>query len=706
LPTLPSGLDYIVLDADKITCVPNIPIFLRVANKNGVDVTANYGVCASSVLTVHPSVSNPVCVDNVVTLYAQAVGNNGMTVRWQGKRATDANYVEIVPPSTYASGTVASANIVVEAASNGNSYRAVFTTCNGELVTNATTFTVSTGLHIPNANFATAIRNACANCIDRCDNLTTNAASLTSLNVSSSQINDLTGIEAFTSLQSLVLDYNPLSSLPNNLPNSLTTLSCRYLTINSLPSNLPTNLSHLYCGNTFLNILPATLPTNLRTLDCSNAYLTALPSVLPSGLLTLNCSNNQLTVLPNDMPLTLIDLNCSNNALTSLPPLYNLIQYLYCQNNQLMSLPLSLPANLRYLRCQNNQLTSLPFLTPDIQEIQCYSNNIYCLPTLPNALTNIQLDALKITCLPNAIMGLVIQNRDNAGDLSSSYALCTAPSVTTHPSVSGTYLGGQQAIFTSRATTNSVTTVKWQRKGAADMDFSDIAGTEIPYASATNTSYTTPPLTSNDINASYRAVFTTQCSGDATTTAAKLTASVLPVELLSFKGQNTEGGNLLTWETAEEKNVSHFDIERSMDGRIFEKIGETKATGSHLSYTFLDDKTSAPFKTSPTLGLTYYRLKINDLNGAFDYSKTISIETKAAKTKAIKVYPNPATDVVTLEIASNTEGVEIVNAIGQIVFRETTNDKNTWQVDVSAWQAGVYFVKTRGAAGLVKFVKQ
>ena len=703
LPTLPSGLDYIVLDADKITCVPNITLFLRISNKNGVDITANYGVCTSSVITVHPSVSNSVCIGSVVTLTAQVVGNNGMTIRWQGKRATDVNYVETVAPTTYVSGTVASANIVVENASNGNSYRAVFTTCNGELVTNATTFTVSTGLHIPNANFATAIRNQCANCIDNCDNLTTNAANLTSLNVSSSNINDLTGIEAFTSLQTLVLDYNPLSSLPNNLTNSLTTLSCRYLTINSLPSNLPTNLAYLYCGNTFLNVLPTNLPANLRTLDCSNAYLTALPSVLPSGLLSLNCSSNQLTSLP-DMPTTLLELNCNSNALTSLPPFYNKIQYLYCQNNQLTSLPSSLPADLKYLRCQNNRLTDLPSsLTPNILEIECYDNNIYCLPTLPNALTNLKLDKLKITCLPNTVAGLVIQNRDIAGDISGDYALCTAPSVMTHPSVSGNPQSGQTTSFTAKAINNSATTVKWQRKGASDANFSDIANSEVPYTTNTDATFTAN-LTNTDVGASYRAVFTSQCSGDVTTNALTLSFTVLPVELTTFSGKAFEEYNALTWSIATQRNASHFIVERTgNDAKNWTAIGQV-AVQSNSDYQF-DDQQPLP--------LAYYRLAAVDLDGSVSYSKTISIDRQALKNQKIKVYPNPATSDLTIEIPQyadgtsrdNREGVEIINAIGQVVFKEKTTSKNEVHIDINTWQSGVYFIKTTGATTLVKFIK-
>jgi hypothetical protein len=53
--------------------------------------------------------------------------------------------------------------------------------------------------------------------------------------------------------------------------------------------------------------------------------------------------------------------------------------------------------------------------------------------------------------------------------------------------------------------------------------------------------------------------------------------SPLSVELLDLKAKNTEGGNLLTWQTANEVNNKGFQIERGFDGKTFENIGFIKA---------------------------------------------------------------------------------------------------------------------------------
>ena len=172
------------------------------------------------------------------------------------------------------------------------------------------------------------------------------------------------------------------------------------------------------------------------------------------------------------------------------------------------------------------------------------------------------------------------------------------------------------------------------------------------------------------------------------------TWAILPVELLSFQGRLTEGSNVLTWQTANEVNVSYFDIERSTDGKTFEKIGETKAIGSNSTYQFLDQT----FRKLETFGRLYYRLKINDLDGKIDYSKVIAIENGKIL-RGVKIYPNPVS--TTLNIQTENKGdFQILNLLGQQVMRgQTAQD-----VDVSALPQGSYILKV--GTEQRQFVKQ
>ncbi|MEA3447452.1 MAG: T9SS type A sorting domain-containing protein [Bacteroidota bacterium] len=58
----------------------------------------------------------------------------------------------------------------------------------------------------------------------------------------------------------------------------------------------------------------------------------------------------------------------------------------------------------------------------------------------------------------------------------------------------------------------------------------------------------------------------------------------------------------------------------------------------------------------------------------------------------INVYPNPATDYITIENVENVNRIDVVNLTGQIIDSYNVSE-NTMQMDVSGYSNGVYFVK-------------
>lgn len=186
------------------------------------------------------------------------------------------------------------------------------------------------------------------------------AASVTSLNVSNSNISDLTGIEAFVSLHFLKCQNNQITNLDVNNFSFLVWLDCQNNFITQLDisnlitlqniscdnnqitnlnlSNLP-SLYDLYCGNNQVTSLNLSGAPHLAQLGCGNNHL---PTLDVSGLVNLEiieCQSNQLTTLNID-GLTKIDyLDCSNNLLTNLDTSSSSLQdadYFNCSNNQLI----------------------------------------------------------------------------------------------------------------------------------------------------------------------------------------------------------------------------------------------------------------------------------------------------------------------------------------------------------------------------------
>jgi Leucine-rich repeat (LRR) protein len=103
---------------------------------------------------------------------------------------------------------------------------------------------------------------------------------------------------------------------------------------------------------------------NLKYLNCNNNNLTSLEGIENLiNLKYLNCNNNNLTSLEGiENLINLKYLNCNNNNLTSLEGIENLtnLNTLYCIYNQLISLEgIENLVNLEILHCNHNQITSL-----------------------------------------------------------------------------------------------------------------------------------------------------------------------------------------------------------------------------------------------------------------------------------------------------------------------------------------------------------
>lgn len=126
---------------------------------------------------------------------------------------------------------------------------------------------------------------------------------------------------------------------------------------------------------------------------------------------------------------------------------------------------------------------------------------------------------------------------------------------------------------------------------------------------------------------------------------------VLPLEWLAFTARRQgDAQAILDWETASERNVSHFEVERSSDGFDFSPVGKLDAAGDG-QYRWVDER-ALP-------GTSFYRLRQIDFDGKYSYSPVRSVELPAA-TVALHISPNPITDgQFTAHFAASEEPLEI-----------------------------------------------
>lgn len=173
-----------------------------------------------------------------------------------------------------------------------------------------------------------------------------------------------------------------------------------------------------------------------------------------------------------------------------------------------------------------------------------------------------------------------------------------------------------------------------------------------------------------------------------TTSFVGLDAVPLPVTFTHIEAAKSGNTSLVTWGTAHEMNNVGFYIERSNDGKTFLPIDfqGSKATNGNsngnLEYSFTDFR--------PFSGINYYRLKQMDIDGKIAYSKIVSVSFDNAP--AVKVYPNPATNMVIVDAAS-VKGIELYNMLGQIVNAPVTYGSSNHNINTSALARGSYTMR-------------
>jgi len=177
----------------------------------------------------------------------------------------------------------------------------------------------------------------------------------------------------------------------------------------------------------------------------------------------------------------------------------------------------------------------------------------------------------------------------------------------------------------------------------------------------------------------------------------KGTSSVaLPVRLLSFNAKVEGIKSKISWVTASEINVNHFEVERSFDAKNFVNVGrvnpQSNNNGTKLySYTDFSELLN---------GTIYYRLKTIDNDGSFSYSDVRTVVFKSSMKYEVSVYPNPVQNgenlhVNILSAISGNASLSIVNALGQRVFLNKTTVKegaNALVVNTAKLSTGMYYV--------------
>lgn len=186
--------------------------------------------------------------------------------------------------------------------------------------------------------------------------------------------------------------------------------------------------------------------------------------------------------------------------------------------------------------------------------------------------------------------------------------------------------------------------------------------------------------------------------GPSTTNTVSIPCSDLPVELTAFNAESKGDAIALNWTSATELNFDGYQLERSLNGVDFEKLAWIQGAENSIEerkYNYLDIAVKG--------GITYYyRLKMIDLDEAFQYSPVRSAQING-KREAIEIFPNPTSEAISVTIdVPNDDRVNIrfYDATGKVAFervQDLNEGNNALEFDLTGLPTGLYRIVVAGS---------
>jgi len=155
----------------------------------------------------------------------------------------------------------------------------------------------------------------------------------------------------------------------------------------------------------------------------------------------------------------------------------------------------------------------------------------------------------------------------------------------------------------------------------------------------------------------------------------------LPVDIKHFTANHCLQNACLQWTVGEEKNVSHYEVEKSTDGVHFERIGNVPAV-QQSTYAWED--------TRPYAGRNFYRLKVLDIDSKYKYSSIQSLDFAEGEWN-VQILPTYSeSGQYALNSNKDISSVQIYHTNGSLL---RTISSPSQLLDLSDLSSGLYFIR-------------
>ncbi len=164
----------------------------------------------------------------------------------------------------------------------------------------------------------------------------------------------------------------------------------------------------------------------------------------------------------------------------------------------------------------------------------------------------------------------------------------------------------------------------------------------------------------------------------------------LPLDFIAFSGTVQNENVNLKWTTANEVNVSHFDVLHSTGGsKDFKVIGSVQA----VNIKELVNEYQFTHQNAPD-GYNFYRIREVDLDGYEGFTEIINVVMEASNI-SWTIYPNPAQDHLSIRstVIIPDSRVMILDVTGRTLYDQHVSFESKEAIlDLSKLGAGVYHV--------------
>jgi O-glycosyl hydrolase len=157
----------------------------------------------------------------------------------------------------------------------------------------------------------------------------------------------------------------------------------------------------------------------------------------------------------------------------------------------------------------------------------------------------------------------------------------------------------------------------------------------------------------------------------------------LPVDIISFKAAIGDDVVNLNWKVANEKDFSHFEVQKSENANEFNTLGQVNAANL-TNYNFQDNM--------PSEGNNYYRLKMVDLDGSSSFTKVINV--KYEKNAPFITFENPAINGA-MKVVTNLKNPEfqVFSLAGvPISYNLFKLSENNYNLKIQNKQSGMHLL--------------